>query len=468
MELRSLGQIAAACGGELLHGSPSVLVPRLCTDTRHLLADDLFVALEGEHFDGHAFLKETSRRGASGVLARRSKIPADWDGCPIIAVEETRVALGRIAAAYRAAFQPAIIAVGGSNGKTTTKELLASVLRQNFQTLWSQASFNNDIGVPLTLLNLERRHQVAVLELGTNHPGELAPLVRMVQPRFGIITSIGREHLEFFGDLTGVAEEEGWLAELLPPHGRLFLNGDSPAVDSISKRTSAPVTRAGFGPGNDWRARGAEVTGMGMVFHVLAPDPRYARAFRIPLIGRHQVINALLCLAVAAEMGMTPEAVQAGFDQCDPPRMRLQLWAQGGVQVIDDSYNANTDSMNAALQTLSEFPCQGRRIAVLGDMAELGVHGLEAHEEVGRSAATLGVRQLFAVGRMASVTARAAREAGLSEVLEFADVEEAAVALKTFVKPRDVVLIKASRSTGLERIGNALKNGNGSHCKGSR
>ena len=173
----------------------------------------------------------------------------------MIAVEDTRKALGQLAAQYRKDFVLPVVAVGGSNGKTTTKELVASVLKQELATLWSEASFNNDIGVPLTLLRLEKSHQAAVLEVGTNHPGELAPLVKMIQPNYGIITCVGREHLEFFGDLAGVAREEGWLAELLPADGKLFVNGDDEWTSRAVERTRAQVVRVGFAAGNDWRAR---------------------------------------------------------------------------------------------------------------------------------------------------------------------------------------------------------------------
>src|SRR3954470_18887239 len=227
MDFRSLKFVARACAGDQLSGSPEVLVTRVCSDSRQAQAGDLFFALSGDRFDGHDFLAEVAQKGVAAVVADQARIPAGLGGCAVIAVDNPRQALGRLAARYRADFELPVIAVGGSNGKTTTKELLAAVLRQKFKTLWSEASFNNDVGVPVTLLKLEPAHQAAVLEVGTNHPGELAPLVRMIQPKFGIITSIGREHLEFFGDLGGVTEEEGWLAELLPADGTLFINGDS-------------------------------------------------------------------------------------------------------------------------------------------------------------------------------------------------------------------------------------------------
>src|SRR5882672_4483137 len=227
MEPRVLGYVVRACGGELEKGSLQAQVLRVCTDSRRVQPGDLFFALPGERFDGHQYVAEAARKGAVAVVMARTKLRGDFNGCAVIAVEETRKALGDLAASYRRDFSLPMAAVAGSNGKTTTKELAASVLRQKFAVLSSEASFNNDIGVPLTLLNLENSHGVAVLEIGTNHPGELAPLVQMVQPNYGIITSIGREHLEFFVDVPGVAREQGTLAELLPEQGKLFVPGDS-------------------------------------------------------------------------------------------------------------------------------------------------------------------------------------------------------------------------------------------------
>jgi UDP-N-acetylmuramoyl-tripeptide--D-alanyl-D-alanine ligase len=325
--------------------------------------------------------------------------------------------------------------------------------------LWSEASFNNDIGVPLTLLRLEKSHQAAVLEAGTNHPGELAPLVKMIRPKYGVITNIGREHLEFFGEVAGVAREEGWLAELLPADGRLFVNGDDEWTDEVVRRTRAGIVRVGVGERNDWRATGIRPGKNGVTFRVAAPKLEWNGEFRIHLLGRHQVTNALLAMAVSEELGLGRPAVREGLAGCRPPKMRLQLWEAGGVRVLDDTYNANADSTLAALETLCGLPWRGRRVAVLGDMNELGAHSEAAHAEAGRRAAELGVGQLFTVGRMASTTARAARDAGLARVIEFADVETAMKALKSFLKTGDVVLLKASRAVRLERIVETLKTG---------
>jgi UDP-N-acetylmuramoyl-tripeptide--D-alanyl-D-alanine ligase len=357
-----------------------------------------------------------------------------------------------LAARYRADFDLPVIAVGGSNGKTSAKELLASVLRQKLKTLWSEASFNNDIGVPMTLLNLEKTHQAAVLEIGTNHPGELAPLVKMIQPRFGVITSIGREHLEFFGDLAGVAQEEGWLAELLPVEGQLFVTGTSEWTDGIARRTRAKVARVGLGENCDWRVRDARMEGQGMSFWVEGPAAEVAGEYRIQLLGRHQVANALFAVAIGAELGLSAAEIRRGLIECKPAKMRLQMENWNGVCVLNDAYNANADSVLMALQTLREMTCAGRRVAVLGDMAELGAQTVAAHEEIGRKTAELGIDQLFAVGKMAGVIAGAARAAKMNQVVEFEDVKAAAAALKRLLKAGDAVLFKASRAARLESL----------------
>jgi UDP-N-acetylmuramoyl-tripeptide--D-alanyl-D-alanine ligase len=459
MEARSLRFIATASVGEQVNGSPETHVHRVTTDSRQMQAGDLFFALPGGRFDGHDFLRQAAEKGAGAVVVERKRVPAGWSGCPMIAVQDTRKALGQLASKYRDDFALPLVVVGGSNGKTTTKELVASVLRQKIATLWSEASFNNDIGVPLTLLRLEKTHQAAVLEAGTNHPGELAPLLKMIRPKYGVITCIGREHLEFFGDVAGVAREEGWLAELLPADGKLFVNGDDEGTGCVIERTRAAVVRVGFAANNEWRARGLRLDTQGVRFQVDGPKADFAGEYRIHLLGRHQVVNALFAIAVGMELGLNRAEIARGLAECRPSKMRLELWERDGVRVLDDSYNANADSVGAALQTLQELPCKGRRVAVLGDMAELGADSEAAHEEIGRRAAELGVGQLFAVGKMAPAMARGARGADLNRVFEFADVDTAAAAVKSFVKSGDVVLLKASRATRLERIGKVLRAG---------
>lgn len=457
MEERSLKFIAESCGAKILAGKPETVVKNVCIDSRRAKSGDVFFAIKGENFDGHAFINEVGEKKATAVVIERRKVPAPLPRCAVLVVEDTIAALGKFAAAYRRDFSPPVVCVCGSNGKTTTKELVASVLRQKFSTLWSEASFNNNIGVPLTLLRLEKTHQAAVLEAGTNHPGELAPLVQMIRPTHGVLTNIGREHLEFFGDMAGVAHEEGQLAELLPPDGTLFVNGDNQWTPEVLRHARARVVRIGFDDKSDWQAENVQVNNNGVAFRVSTSNRDYCGEYRVPLLGRHQALNALFALAVGAQIGMTVAEIQRGLAECKPAKMRMQYWEAGGIRVLDDAYNANADSMVTALETLRDLPIQGRRVAVLGDMAELGAHSESAHAEVGRRAAELQIGQLFAVGKMAPVVAKAARDAGLSRVIEFENVEAATRAIKSFLKSGDLVLLKASRSSRLERIAETLK-----------
>jgi UDP-N-acetylmuramoyl-tripeptide--D-alanyl-D-alanine ligase len=457
MEPRSIKYIVEAIAGELRHGSPETMITHVSIDSRQAEAGDLFFALTGERFDGHNFLPEVAKRGVAAVVVERSKIPSNFRGRAIIAVDNTRVALGCLGARYRRDFTLPVTAVGGSNGKTTTKELIASVLCQKLAVLWSEASFNNEIGVPVTLLKLEKSHQAAVLEAGTNHPGELAPLLRMITPLLGVITNIGREHLEFFGDLRSVAQEEGAIAEALPPEGTLFINGDNAWTESIVGRCKARVVRVGFGEGNDWVAQNIAVDESGAKFSVKGPQAELNGDYHIKLLGRHQVANALLALALGAELGLDRKSIAHGLAICAPAKMRLQLCHPGGIRILDDAYNANADSMVAALQTLSDLPCSGRRVAVLGDMAELGESSRAAHAEVGQRAAEFHLDQLFTVGRHAGEIATAARRSGLRTVVEISEVETAVHAVREFARPGDVVLVKASRAMRLERITEALR-----------
>lgn len=460
MESRSLQFISEACQGKLLGGSPPVMIRRICTDSRHAGLGDLFFALSGEHFDGHAFLDEVSKRGVAAVVAQEGRLPEGFAGCPVILVSDSpRAALGRLAARYRRDFETPIVVIGGSNGKTTTKELVASVLRQTGNVLWNEASFNNDIGVPVTLLRLEASQQAAVVEAGTNHPGELAPLLEMIAPHFGVITNIGREHLEFFKDLAGVALEEGTIAEALPSTGVLFLNGDSEWADTLAARSRAQVVRVGLGPDNQFRAEKVRFSENGVQFTVTCPRSEINGAYQIKLLGRHQVVNALFAVAVGAELGLSRKQIECGLAECAAPKMRLQYWNLEGLGLLDDSYNANTDSMLAALDTLRDMPCRGRRIAVLGDMGEQGEASLAGHLEVGKCVAAGGVDHLFVVGAWASHIAAAARRGGMGNVSQFSDADAAAAAVAEFARVGDLVLVKASRSMRLERVCDLLKNG---------
>ena len=456
MEPLPLQFFAEACGVPVPAGLANTPISSVVTDSRRVAPGSLFVALTGECHDAHDHLGEVLARGAVAAVVAVDRVQRVPEGLPVLLVGDPRTAYGRMAAVYRRRFTLPVICVGGSNGKTTTKEILATLLSRRFATLKSEASFNNDVGVPATLLGLESRHQVAVLEAGTNHPGELGPLVDMIAPKVGIITSVGREHLEFFGDLAGVAAEEGVLAERLPAAnagGVLILNGECPFRSHLASRAAARVVRAGFGPGNEWTAEVRSMEWGRTVFAVSAPDPAWNGEYSVTLPGRHSVTNALLGLAAAFELGVLPGDGRDGLAVFSPASQRLRFREAGGVRLLDDTYNANADSMIAALQALAQLPCNGRRVAVLGDMAELGSETDPAHDEVGRTAARLGIDAVFSVGTRAAVTAAAA---GSNRAAAFATPEGAAEAVLHYLEPGDTVVFKASRSARLERLLEAL------------
>jgi UDP-N-acetylmuramoyl-tripeptide--D-alanyl-D-alanine ligase len=307
----------------------------------------------------------------------------------------------------------------------------------------------------MTLLGLESRHRVAVLEAGTNHPGELAPLLERIRPMVGLLTGIGREHLEHFGDLEGVAREEGSIAEALPADGVLVMNGDAPLAQAIAGRSQAPVIRFGAGVANEWRVVSSRSGWDGEEFELSSPVPGWSGSWRVGVPGRHMAMNAVGALAVASRLGVEPEAAREALRGFRASRQRLETVEVGGVRLLNDCYNANADSMLAALQTLSDLPCAGRRVAVLGDMAELGSASEPAHGEVGRFAVGR-VDHLFAVGVRSGVTAGAAKAGGMAGVSAFPDVEALVPSLLATVQPGDVVLVKASRSARLERVTAAL------------
>ena len=457
METRDIKWAAAATGGELFSGTGEASFRRISTDSRTAGPGDLFVAIRGERHDGHDFLAEVIGRGVAGVLVRRDRVEATHGigAGAVIGVDDPREALGRMASVYRSEFDLPVVAVVGSNGKTTTKDLLAAVLASLGPILRSAASFNNDIGVPLTLLGLERHHRVAVVEAGPNHPGELGPLLDLIQPGFGLLTGIGREHLEHFVDLEGVAREEGVIAGKLPADGLLVMNGDSPFSGMIASDSRSAVVRFGLDVGNEWRVTFRQSGWSGEEFDLESPIPDWSGRWRVGVPGRHMAVNAAGVLALACRLGVDAGAARVALAAVRPSPQRLETIEVGGIRILNDCYNANADSMVAALQTLCDLPCAGRRVAVLGDMAELGPASEPAHGEVGKFAAGT-VDQLHAVGLRAGITAGAAAGAGLKASFGYGTLDDLIPALTGGLQPGDIVLVKASRSSRLERVTAAL------------
>jgi len=460
MDPMTLAQVSEACGGRLLRGDPARRVHRVCTDTRAILPQDLFIALRGLRFDGHSFLEAAVRAGAEAAVVEAACEEGAPPGIALIGVQDTRASLGQLAGHCRRGLNATCVAVAGSNGKTSTKELLASVLAQQGRTHASAASFNNDVGVPLTLLGADASHRYVVAEAGSNHPGELAPLLQWIQPQHGILTSIGREHLEFFGSLEGVIEEESQLAAALPEEGLLVMPGGVPGEALIRKRSRARVVTAGLEEGCDWAGKVVRQDWGGTEFVVAAPRARYSGTYQIPLLGKQQAGNAIRVVALAAQLGLEPEAIRRGLAASAGAPMRMEPRMRGGLRILNDAYNANPDSMAAALDVFRELPVEGKRVAVLGDMAELGVHSDGLHAEAGRKSAESRLDWLVGVGEGGKELALAARQAGGIGRVDWVNGTEAAAGLlNASLVAGDAVLLKGSRRMRLEKLAEVLTTG---------
>jgi len=449
MNKLSIFQIAEFASASVSGGDGNVSVDKISTDSRTLKRGELFVALRGENFDGHKFVEAAVKTGAAGAivdLGWKGKVP---DNFTVIRVEDTLQAYQTVAANYRKSLPLRVLAITGSNGKTSTKDFAAAVLGRRFRVTKTQGNFNNHVGLPRTMLEATSQDEVAVWEIGMNHPGEVAALAKIAAPDAALITNIGIAHIEFMGSREAIAAEKGALAEAIGPQGSIILNADDPFSKNIAARTHAKVIFAGTTAGT---IRAGEITqsAHGSDFTILEGAHR-CRA-QLPVPGLHMVQNAMLAVAAGRLFGLSLEEAAAGLVAAPLAKARLQIRQIGGVQFIDDSYNANPDSMKAALRTLVELDADGKRIAVLGEMRELGKESARGHREVGETAAELGVDQLIAIGDMGAAIAEAAQQAGLEKTAAVGSISEAAEMLTEITAPGDLVLIKGSRAARTERV----------------
>lgn len=455
MNATPLPRIAQWAGGRLLSGSAGATVTKICTDSRTLAAGDLFVALRGENFDGHRFIADAARIGAAGAIVESAPV-----GLPgtfgIVEVLDTLRALQSLAANYRSSLTPRIVGITGSNGKTSTKDFTHGILSQRFRTAKTEGNKNNHIGVPLTLLSLDSGHEAAVVEIGMNHPGEIAPLAAMTKPSAAIITNIGVAHIEFMGSIEATALEKGALAESVAPDGTVILNADDACTPLIAKRSRARVVTAGISSG-DVRATDLTPLSSGTKFRLHASGQSVQAELPVP--GEHMVRNALLACAAGISFGLTLDECAAGLAVPQLTKGRLQRKRAGGITILDDTYNANPDSVIAGLATLAETPGGGRRIAVLGTMGELGSEAEPGHRRVGEAAAKRGLAGLVTIGENARWIADAARAAGLANVTHVLEIADAVAAVRALAREGDIVLVKGSRSGRLERVVEALEKG---------
>lgn len=473
----TLAELFAGLGlPSAIEGAERVSLSRVCIDSRQAEPGSLFVALRGEHTDGHVYVSDAFRAGAQVALVERPMegVPAvdtlrgtkpETLTLPLaVVVPDSLRALQEIARARRLA-RPELRVVGvtGSVGKTTAKEAIAAVLSQRYITLKSAGNYNNEIGLPLTLLALESEHERVVLEMGMYALGEIAALCRLALPQVGVVTNVGPTHLERLGTLERIAQAKAELVEALPAQGVAILNGDDPRVRAMSAQTKGRVVTFGLGDHNTLWAERIEslgLDGVRFVAHVAASAGWGSGAMTYPLrlmaLGRHAVMSALPAIAVGLLEGLNWEEIQRGLLAQGQGLRLLPKRGKGGVLLLDDTYNASPVSTLAALDTLLDLP--GRHLAALGDMLELGPYEEEGHREVGRRCAR-GLAELVTVGARARLIAESALEAGLSAsaVHMVANSAEALEVLSGLLREGDVLLVKGSRAMGMEAIVSALE-----------
>lgn len=447
----SLKDIIAATGGVASPGCPDSF-SRISTDTRTIGPGELFVPLAGGNFDGHDFIEAAFEKGAAGALCQSGRDMSKLGGKPLIEVPDTLRALQDIAAYVRAERDDLlVVGITGTNGKTTTKEMLASILSLRGPVLKNEGNLNNEIGVPLTLLRLDDSHWASVVEMGMSGFGEIKRLAEMAMPSIGVITNIGPGHLEKLGSIEGVARAKSELVEALPEDGKAVLNIDDPFLKDLAARNRGRLVSYGLSPEASVSASGIEEPDAGIGFRLITPAG--AVDVTLPVIGVHNVYNALAAAAAAWAVGLSIAEIKEGLEMFRPVRMRMETTEIGGARVINDAYNANPASMAAALTALASVK-EARKIAVLGDMLELGQSAEKSHFDVGRLAGAEGLALLVLVGSHAQDTARGAAEAGMEEdrIIVASGADEAAAVLAEKMRHGDNILVKGSRSMKMERI----------------
>jgi UDP-N-acetylmuramoyl-tripeptide--D-alanyl-D-alanine ligase len=452
----TLGEVAGLTGGRLLDADPALVVTGVAVDSRVVAPGDLFVALPGGHTDGSRFAAAAAQAGAAATLAPPDAVSSG----PRVEVAEPLAAMAAVAAAVRARAAAKVVAVTGSAGKTTTKDLLAGVLATRLRVVANPASFNNEVGLPLTLARIEPDTQAVVVEMGARGPGHIAALARLARPEVGVVLNVGESHLGMFGSREAIAKAKGELVEALPAHGTAVLNADDPQVAAMADRTVAAVLRFGSrAPAATVRAEGVELDDEGRArFRLVLPGGTAEAG--LPAPGEHLVSCALAAAAAACTLGLGADEIAAGLAgaRLSPMRMQVQRRADG-LTVLNDAYNANPSSVAAALKTLAALRRPGgRTVAVLGEMAELGEAAAGEHDRIGRLAARLGIDRLVGVGEPGRVMANAARMEGMwpEEAQAVADPDAAVARLGPALGPGDVVLVKASRVVGLEVVAERL------------
>jgi UDP-N-acetylmuramoyl-tripeptide--D-alanyl-D-alanine ligase len=447
MERVTLAELQAATGGRAIACNPSVVTfSRVTTDSRTARPDDLFWALQGVHHDGHDFVADAVAHGAVACVVQENKTVAGRN--PALVVPDVLQGLQDFARSYRQRMDALVIGITGTVGKTTTREIVHAVLSTAFDGCRSRKNYNNQIGLPLSVLDIEQRHEFAVLELGASRRGEIRTLAEIARPEVGILTSVGAGHLETFGTIEAVAATKGELLESLPATGFAVINGDDSHCRAASSLARCRVIEVGEGENNAICARAIEADGRSVRFRV------DETTYEIPAVGRHHVTACLAAIAIAREIGIKSCDIAEGLSRFAPAAGRCQVRQRRPWTVIDDTYNANPVSTEAACRLLSEWNCNGRRILVLADMLELGAESKDFHTSIGRRAAQLGIERLIAFGRYAGNLVAAAHQGGMpcEQLAQCDDLDVVSAVLDCWLEPGDVVLVKGSRSMQMERV----------------
>jgi UDP-N-acetylmuramoyl-tripeptide--D-alanyl-D-alanine ligase len=445
-----------------LHGNApqDLIFTEVRHDSRQITRGNLFVAIPGEHVDGHEFIEDARDRGAAAAVVAQSQLATVREvGLPLIAVDDTVLALQRLAAYWRTMFDLTVVGITGSMGKTSTKEVIASVLAQRYSVIRSRASFNNEIGMPLTIMEINPDTEIAVLEFGGAYRfGEITELSEIARPTIGVVTNVSHSHLQRMGSLEAIAETKTELPRALPSDGFAILNGDDFRVRQMADETAATVIYYGLAPDCEVRAKNVESHGLDGISFTIDLDGA-EQHINVPLIGAHSVHTVLAAIAVGRTLGMQLDEMLPGFEDST---IQLRLLTLPGINqstIIDDTYNANPTSCLAALNLLAELDAT-RKVAIFGDILELGDFEDEGHRIVGRRSAAV-VQQLVSVGPKARTITEAALDSGMKpdQVIAFENKSEAIEQLGSIIQPGDFILVKGSRGVKMEDVVDALRDG---------
>lgn len=452
----TIEEIINAANGTLICGEKDAVITGISTNSREIGEGELFIPLVGEKFDGHEFIQAAFELGAAAVLTSKDTEP--FIDKTIIRVKDTRIALGDIARYYKSRRNIPTVAITGSVGKTTTKDMIYSVVSEKYNTLKTQGNFNNDIGVPLTIFRLDQTHEAAVIEMGMNHFGEIDYLASIGKPDIAVITNIGESHIENLGSREGIFKAKMEITRGFTKDNTLIVNGDNDFLSSVKGMGEYKVVYYGINnPENDVYAKNIVNNGLGgITFTAVMDGKEYEAVISVP--GTHNVYNALASICVGRELGISPEKILHGIKTFEPTAQRLQIEEYKGITIINDCYNASPDSIKAALKVLSDTEGVNRRIAVLGDVLEMGGFAEEAHYKLGKAVKDAGCDLLITAGENMKHLARGARECGVENIKVFDKTLEVCNYVKDEIRKGDAVLIKASHGMRFEEVYDALKN----------